>query len=308
MKKTAISVLAVSAGLLMGGSALAQTRCGASYTVEPGDTLYGIAQQCRVTMSRIMRLNPGLEPRDMAVGSALQLAARDAAPGDSAPRERYRVEAGDTMFSIAQALGVSLIELLDANTDLDPFALEIGEVIEVPGDDGRPAATVGVAPRSGEAGTPVTVRADGLRPDDWVTIGVGPQASEWEAVEAVRVAEDGEVAEDVRVPGWAEPGDDLIFVVDTDRGYTFKSGVFNVTDGAGPGGEPVALEGRVRRGAECYTLRTPDGDLWSLVSDDVRFTAGEYVEVEGERADASFCMQGIGTVEVAEIEEVAPPR
>jgi len=51
-------------------------------------------------------------------------------------------------------------------------------------------------------------------------------------------------------------------------------------------------------------LRTSDGDTWSLTSDDVRFTEGEYVEVSGTRADMSFCQQGTGTVDVNRIREV----
>lgn len=314
-----LGLATATAALLMSGGAMAQTRCGASYEAKPGDTLYRITQQCRVTMSRIMDLNPGLgDPRDIAVGTDIRLAA-SASGGSDGDRDRdprpqrgeYRVERGDTMYSIAQALGLSLYELIAQNSDIDPFDLEIGERIDVPGDD-RPGASVHVRPARGAPGDSVTVTADNLRPRDWVTIGVGERASEWTPLETVRVARDGELTEAVRVPSWADPGDNLVFVVDTDRGMTFKSGVFDVTDTRRDGrdgrDDTLALEGRVREGAECYTLRTPDGDLWSMVSDDIDFTSGEYVEVEGARADASFCMRGVGTIDVGAIREVRPPR
>ena len=72
-------------------------------------------------------------------------------------------------------------------------------------------------------------------------------------------------------------------------------------------GETIRLEGRVREGVECYTLETPEGDVWSLVSGEVAFTAGDYVAVEGTRPDMSICMQGVGTVAVTSITEADPP-
>lgn len=155
------------------------------------------------------------------------------------------------------------------------------------------------------------MRARGLTPYSYVTIGAGPTSSEWSAITNVQVAADGELSTQVAVPDWAEPGDILTFVIDTDQGVTLKSRDFDVVAGEnenrdGTDGE-MTLEGRVRDGVECYTLTTPDGDLWSLVSDDVEFTAGEYVEVSGSRADMSFCQQGIGTVDVETIDEVPAP-
>ena len=285
--------------------------CGPRYEVQRGDTLYGIAQQCRVALARIMDLNPSLgDPRDIAVGTGLRLqAAASGSGGEADPAGRtgegYRVQEGDTLFSIAQAAGVSLFELMNANESADPFDLAVGELLEVPGDE--PGASVSLAPRSGPPASDVTLEARNLRPHDWVTVGVGPMASEWRPLRSVQVADDGTLTADVAVPDWADAGDSLIYVVDTDRGMTFKSGSFAVTGGGGGGGGGglVSLEGRVREGTECYRLETPDGDVWSLVGE--TFEAGTYVQLEGRRADMSFCMEGIGTIEVTAIEEVEPP-
>ena len=306
---------AAAAGLVLAAGvasqAGAQSRCGASYAVEPGDTLYGISQSCRVTLARIMDLNPSLgDPRDITVGTELRLEAMAGGDaGTGAPTaEGYRVEPGDTLFSIATALGVSLIELINENPGVDPLALAVGEVLDVPGDG--PGAAISIAPRSGPPGSEVTVEARNLRPNDWVTIGVGPRASEWSSLREVETGSDGALSAEVEVPDWTDPRQRLIFVVDTDRGVTLKSDVFDVTApeaGDGADGDRLALEGRVRRGTECYTLTTPDGDTWSMVSEDIAFTAGEYVEVTGQQADMSFCMAGTGTIEVGSIDEVAPP-
>ena len=295
-----------TAGLLLGASgAFAQSPCGASYQVERGDTLYSIAQSCRVALARIMDLNPALgDPRDIAVGTELQLQADS--DGDApAPTEdeQCRVREGDTLYSIAEALGVSLIELISANENVDPTQLIVGNLLEVPGDEA--GATVTVSPDGGTIDQKVIVRARNLRPNDWVTIGAGERASEWRSLREVQVGPGGDLSAEVDVPDWPDANDDLIFVVDTDRGVTFKSGVFDVV--AAEGNDGMMLEGRVRQGTECDTLRTPDGDTWSLVSDTVAFTAGEYVEVEGSRAEVSICMEGVGTLDVQEIRHVEPP-
>lgn len=308
------------AGALAASGAAADTRCGVSYTIQPGDTLYSVAQQCRVALATIMDFNPNLDVDAIPVGARIQLAEGPGSDGETdgaAPREeaqgRYRVEAGDTAYSIAATLGLTLQELMAENPDLDPLSMAIGEVLNLP--EGDRSATVNLSRHSGPPGSEVTVMARDLRPHDWVTIGAGPRSSEWQRIREVQVAADGELRTGVEVPEWADPSDVLTFVVDTDRGMTYKSGDFEVTARAGDDrgsdggddGDEMALEGRVNEGVECYTLTTPDGDRYALVSDDVDFTAGEYVEIEGERAGASICMQGQATVDVSEIREVRAP-
>lgn len=76
-----------------------------------------------------------------------------------------------------------------------------------------------------------------------------------------------------------------------------------------PSGQPdlVAFEGRLEEGTECLVLHTPDGERWALseVSDD--FQVDDYVEVSGVRADASFCMEGEGTIIASRIFKMQAP-
>lgn len=292
----------------------AQSRCGPTYEIAPGDTLYQVTQQCRVSLSRIYELNNIGNPRDIEVGTVLRLEAQSGGNGGTEDDDHegaagdgtYRVEQGDTAYSIAQTFGVSLMSLLAQNEDLDPLQMAVGEVLDIPGEDRN--AAFNIEPLAGPPGEDVTVRARGLPPGDYVTIGAGRTASEWREIINVHIAADGEVRTEVEVPQWAEPGDILTFVIDTDQGLTLKSRDFEVVEREDPNdGVGITLEGRVGDGVECYTLTTPDGDLWSLVSDDVELTAGEYVEVSGSRAEMSICQQGIGTVDVEEIKEVPAP-
>ncbi|MEX3314230.1 LysM domain-containing protein [Sulfitobacter sp. PS-8MA] len=309
-RKFILSALSATALTGLASAASAQSACGNSYQIQYGDTLHKVSQQCRVSLSRIMDLNPQIgDVRDIEVGTRIALEG-SASGGTSDDTTRstanaqgtYRVEQGDTPYAIASALGISLFELLNENEDLDPLRMAVGDVLEVPQQNER-QGSIRVTPTEAEVGSEVTLIARNLRPNDWVTVGVGETSSEWRALREVQVAADGELRTEVRVPEWAEPQDYLTFVVDTDRGYTYKSGDFTVA-GSADASQEIALEGRVNEGVECHTLTTPDGDVWAIVSDDIPFTEGEYVEVEGERADMSICQQGLGTVEVAELDEV----
>lgn len=309
--RTLLPVAAGAALLGLAPAAAAQSACGARYTVEPGDTLYEIAQQCRVSMSRVMELNPGLEPRNMTVGAQLRLEAeprtRPARDSAQARQEGYQVQEGDTAYSIASRLGLSLFDLLAGNEAIDPDDLEPGQVIDIPGSERR--AAFSIDPHSGPAGGTVEISARNLRPEDWVTIGAGEIASEWRRITEVQTSSRGTVDARVDVPRWAEPGDRLIFVIDTDRGITLKSSDFRVT-GDGFDDQPgriVSLEGRLERGTECYVLTTAQGEEYALISDDVRFDAGEHVRLEGRRTDASFCQQGRGTIDVGLLKMITPP-
>lgn len=72
------------------GPVAAQSSCGDSYTIRPGDTLSAVARQCGVALPEIMAANPGIEPRRLGVGQVVRLpGAPDAAPvnADTPPPE-----------------------------------------------------------------------------------------------------------------------------------------------------------------------------------------------------------------------------
>lgn len=83
----------------------------------------------------------------------------------------------------------------------------------------------------------------------------------------------------------------------------------NPAAGTRPSGQPdlVTVEGRIAKGVECLTLKTPDGETWAFNAGDADFGPGDYVEITGEVADASFCQQGTGTLIPQRIEAKSPP-
>ena len=155
MRSLAVGALCLFAA----GTVQAQGRCGESYEVRPGDTLHRIAQACRVPVSRIETLNPGVDPRNLQVGADLVLADDAQAPlqetGQTTPD--HEVRAGDTLADIAARYGVSLAELMAENEDTDPFALAVGTMLNIPGfaedpETGDPEDRPGADPRMTRVG------------------------------------------------------------------------------------------------------------------------------------------------------------
>ncbi len=122
-------------------AALAQTEEPFIYTIEEGDLLPSIATKFNVTQDVILRANPDLNPNVLFAGDRIRIpgattvntidedreAAREA--GDSID---YVVEAGDNLGAIAETWTVTLDALLEANPDVNPNALQIGQLLVIP--------------------------------------------------------------------------------------------------------------------------------------------------------------------------------
>ena len=69
----------------------------------------------------------------------------------------YTIRSGDTLAGVADRFGLSLEELLDANPELDPASLSVGDVVQLPAlPEGAPPATDETPPAEPtSANTPV---------------------------------------------------------------------------------------------------------------------------------------------------------
>ena len=99
------------------------------YVVQPGDTLWGIAQRFRVSPHVLAEAN-GLSP-DAFVYVGQRLRIPDAG-GEAAQFRTYVVRRGDTLTGIAQRFGVSLAELARANGLSTTSYVYVGQRLRVP--------------------------------------------------------------------------------------------------------------------------------------------------------------------------------
>ena len=95
---------------------------GGKHTVEPGDTLYGIANRYGLSAAELLALNPSLtlesiiQPGDVLV--VAEGTEEEPAAVLPAPEATHTVEPGDTLYGIADRYGLSAAELLALNPEL----------------------------------------------------------------------------------------------------------------------------------------------------------------------------------------------
>ncbi len=106
---------------------------GNYYTVQAGDTFYSIARAFNVGLDALLAANPNVNPDTLYIGQVICI------PGTMPPPVTcptgtmpYTIKSGDTFYSIARKFNVSLDALLEANSDLNPDNLQIGQVICIP--------------------------------------------------------------------------------------------------------------------------------------------------------------------------------
>ncbi|ABY92718.1 cell wall hydrolase [Thermoanaerobacter sp. X514] len=90
---------------VIGGLFIFQSIFAATYTVKPGDTLWGISQKYGTTYTKLMSLN-GLQSTVIYPGQVLQVPGSD---------NTYVVQKGDSLYLIALKYGITVDMLKSAN-------------------------------------------------------------------------------------------------------------------------------------------------------------------------------------------------
>ena len=99
--------------------------CAYVHKVTAGDTLYKIARRYGVDYGRLMALNGITNPYQLKTGTEICIPPT-LAPGGKNCAGFYVISEGDTLYSIARRFGVSLDDLMAANSDIDPYNMHIG--------------------------------------------------------------------------------------------------------------------------------------------------------------------------------------
>jgi spore coat assembly protein SafA len=154
---------------------------GSTYTVQRGDTLWGIAQRAGVSLQALEAANPQITNPNLIypgqtvtipAGGTLPSAAQSASVNTAANQgtsgytqqntparvstgSTYTVQRGDTLWGIAQRYGVSLQSLEAANPQIaNPNLIYPGQTVNIPAAGVTPSA----APSSSGGGGTYTVR------------------------------------------------------------------------------------------------------------------------------------------------------
>ena len=104
-----------------------------SHVVQPGETLYGIAQKYGVDANAIAEANNVTNRNQLRVGQKLDIpgiTARDAA---AALGRVHIVQSGESLTAIAQLYGVTAEEVISFNNISNPDAIYVGQELVIPG-------------------------------------------------------------------------------------------------------------------------------------------------------------------------------
>ncbi len=101
------------------------------YTIKSGDTLHVLAQRHNTTMDAIARLNPSINPSNLQIGQRICLPGGQ--PSVCPPATNtYIIQAGDTIFGLAQRFNTSVESILRVNSNLNPNNLPVGQPLCIP--------------------------------------------------------------------------------------------------------------------------------------------------------------------------------
>jgi murein DD-endopeptidase MepM/ murein hydrolase activator NlpD len=106
-----------------------------TYVVQPGDTLFEIAQRAGTTVEELVALNQLADPDSLEVGQVLRLPSSVAAPAAGAPPTRSRwhtVQPGETLPGLALHYGITLWDLIATNDLSRPWPLLPGQELLIP--------------------------------------------------------------------------------------------------------------------------------------------------------------------------------
>jgi LysM repeat protein/GH25 family lysozyme M1 (1,4-beta-N-acetylmuramidase) len=94
-----------------------------TYTVQPGDTLSGIASKFGTTYQNLAAINGIGDPNRIWAGQVLKVT------GQPSPQNTYYVQAGDTLSGIAAKFGTTVSALAAANGISNPNVIYVGQKI-----------------------------------------------------------------------------------------------------------------------------------------------------------------------------------
>jgi surface antigen len=159
--KNTLLATAGAAAALAGSSVVASAD---SITVKSGDTLYALAAANNVSVDDLVSANKIADANLIHVGQKVELpgssSAQSAAPAKETATKSvsnngsYTVKAGDSLWAIANANGMTLSELLNANPDL-----QASSVIYVGDQINFSKSAVAVKPAASQAVSEVNVKA-----------------------------------------------------------------------------------------------------------------------------------------------------
>ena len=97
------------------------------HLVQKGETLYSIARLYNVSLDEILIANKIEDPSKIKAGYNLII------PSKITEKKDYKVEKGDTLYSVAKSHNVNINDLLRENNFNKDTVIKVGQIIKIPG-------------------------------------------------------------------------------------------------------------------------------------------------------------------------------
>ncbi|PJF40403.1 MAG: LysM peptidoglycan-binding domain-containing protein [Chloroflexi bacterium] len=143
------SSLNTPSGLITPTALEGVTNDGCTYVVQSGDNLFRIAINNNITLEQLRAGNPGVSDI-LQIGQVLNIPGCgqgfDTPPSETSVEQQpptpvpntgtgqtvYTVQPGDTLFTIARRFGVTVQDIVSANSLANPNALSVGQQLIIP--------------------------------------------------------------------------------------------------------------------------------------------------------------------------------
>ena len=129
------------------------TTGGELHTVKAGESLSMIARRYGVTVNDLVRLNNLVDANSIRAGQQLTIPGGSVAQLASQPSVTYTLRRGDSLYRVGLIFGVTVDDVLAANSLANPNAIYPGLVLRIPTSDSPPPSA---GPGEANAGQPQT--------------------------------------------------------------------------------------------------------------------------------------------------------
>lgn len=103
------------------------------YKIQAGDTFWALESENGWTHGTLINLNPGVNPNTLQIGQVINVPGNTPAPAPAPSGGHYTIQAGDTFWGLEARNGWAHGTLQGLNPGVNANALQIGQVINVPG-------------------------------------------------------------------------------------------------------------------------------------------------------------------------------
>jgi LysM repeat protein len=126
-----------------------------AHEVKQGETLYRLSVMYGITVEQILNANPGLSAQTLQIGNIVKIPSTSmiAEKGKTQPQANekqksltHQIKAGETLWAISQAYGVTVDGIKEVNAELAPdFIIKEGQTINIPQGGAFKAANLKIA-------------------------------------------------------------------------------------------------------------------------------------------------------------------